>query len=104
AFSHSQLQLCTFTGMKLNSTLFQSCQLHEVDFSEANLSEARFDACDLQGATFERTILHRADFRTARNFTIHPERNALKKARFSSRHLAGLLQHHDLDIETLDHA
>jgi uncharacterized protein YjbI with pentapeptide repeats len=73
--------------------------MHEVDFSESDLSNATFDNCDLLTATFDRTVLEKADFRTAYNYAIDPENNRIKKARFSTAGLAGLLFKYDLDIK-----
>jgi uncharacterized protein YjbI with pentapeptide repeats len=76
-----------------------SCQLQEVDFSESDLNEGVFNDCDLTHATFERTNLEKADFRTASNFSIDPENNKLKKAKFSTDGLAGLLTKYQLQID-----
>jgi uncharacterized protein YjbI with pentapeptide repeats len=73
--------------------------LQEADFSECELNSAIFDNCDLFNATFDQTNLEKADFRTAMNFRIDPERNKLKKARFSKSHLSGLLEKYDILIE-----
>jgi uncharacterized protein YjbI with pentapeptide repeats len=70
-----------------------------VDFSYADLSASNFDFCDLQGAIFDSTNLDRSDFRTAYNFTIDPENNRVKKARFSLNSVIGLLDKYDLIIE-----
>jgi uncharacterized protein YjbI with pentapeptide repeats len=85
--------------LKLKNTRFTDCQLKEVEFIEADLTQAVFENCDLIHATFERTILNGADLRTAFNFSIHPEINQLKKTKFSSAGLAGLLDRYDIEIE-----
>jgi uncharacterized protein YjbI with pentapeptide repeats len=56
-----------------------------------------FENCDLAGAIFENTILERADFRTARNFSLDPEINQIKKAKFSLADLPGLLLKYDIE-------
>ncbi|MCC6186899.1 MAG: pentapeptide repeat-containing protein, partial [Chitinophagaceae bacterium] len=43
-------------------------------------------------------ILEKTDFRSAYNYSIHPERNRIKKAKFAQAGLAGLLQHYDIVI------
>ena len=73
--------------------------LSEVDFTECDLSEAKFINCDLTGAKFEQTILEKADFSTAYNFAIDPEINQMKKAKFSSFGLPGLLVKYGLEIK-----
>jgi uncharacterized protein YjbI with pentapeptide repeats len=72
--------------------------LHEVDFSECDLTSALLDNCDLLNATFDRTIIEKADFRTAYNYSIDPDNNRIKKARFSKSGIAGLLQKYDIQI------
>lgn len=94
-----QLDLASFYKMKLKKTLFKNASLRETDFSEADLSSAVFDNCDLAGAVFENTLLEKADFRTAYNYSIDPELNRIKKARFSINGIAGLLDKYDIDIE-----
>jgi uncharacterized protein YjbI with pentapeptide repeats len=58
-----------------------------------------FDNCNLTGAAFDNTTLEKADFRTAHNYSVDPERNRVKKARFSIQGLAGLLNRYDIEIE-----
>ncbi len=98
-FQECVLDYSIFYKLKLRSNWFGNCQLHKVDFTEADLSNARFDGCDLAGAVFEATNLEGADFRTATNYRIDPESNRLKKARFSSMGLAGLLGKYGIVIE-----
>ena len=98
-FDHCQLNLSSFTGMKLKRTKFNNSTLCEVDFSGADLSHALFENCDLSRAVFERSLLEKADFRTAYNFSIDPEMNKIKKAKFSAAGIAGLLNKYDIEIE-----
>ena len=83
-------------------TKFDKCTLKETDFSEVNLTASVFSECDLTNAIFSNTILEKVDFRTANNFSIDPEYNKLKKAKFSSFNLEGLLYKYKLDIEYED--
>jgi fluoroquinolone resistance protein len=85
--------------VKLKQALFNNSQLCEVDFTQCDLSSASFDNCDLTGAIFEYTILEKADFRTAINYSIDPELNRIKKAKFSRSGIAGLLDKYDIEIE-----
>jgi uncharacterized protein YjbI with pentapeptide repeats len=96
-FERCTLNLSSFYQTKSKKTIFNACVLHEVDFTEADFSEATFTDCDLAGALFDRTILEKADFRTAYNYTIAPALNRLRKAKFSVDGLAGLLS--DIGIE-----
>jgi len=50
-------------------------------------------------AIFSHTNLERADLRTSYNFTIDPEMNRIRKAKFSLNNLPGLLDKYELDIK-----
>jgi len=93
------LNLSSFYKQKLKKTIFKDCTLNEVDFAEAELNEAVFANCDFHNATFSFTNIEKADFRTSYNYSIHPESNKLKKARFSREGIAGLLDRYDIIIE-----
>lgn len=99
SFDNCHLQLSSFYKLKLKNTLFKNSILHEVDFSEADLTASVFDLCDLDRAIFDNTGLEKADFRTSFNYSINPERNKMKKARFSAASLAGLLDKYDIVVE-----
>jgi fluoroquinolone resistance protein len=98
-FENCNLNLASFYRMKIKKTVFKNCNLQEVDFSETDLSAALFDNCDLASAVFGNTILEKADLRTSYNYSIDPESNYIKKAKFSSHGIAGLLDKYDLEIE-----
>ncbi|MBK8053378.1 MAG: pentapeptide repeat-containing protein [Saprospiraceae bacterium] len=66
-------------------------QLQETDFAEADLTNVIFDTCNLEQANFDRTTLEKADFRSSYNYTIDPEINRVKKAKFSVFGISGLL-------------
>ena len=99
SFENCQLNHSTFFQMNIKKTIFRNCQLREIDFSESNLSNVIFDDCDLAQAIFINTVLDKADFRTAYNYSIDPESNRLKKAKFSIMGISGLLDKYDLIIE-----
>ncbi len=99
SFENCQLNHSTFFQMNIKKTIFRNCQLREIDFSESNLSNVVFDNCDLAQAIFINTVLDKADFRTAYNYSIDPESNRLKKAKFSILGISGLLDKYDIVIE-----
>jgi uncharacterized protein YjbI with pentapeptide repeats len=74
--------------------------LQEPDFTECDLTDSLFDNCDLTRATFDNTVIEKADFRTSYNYTIDPEINRIKKARFSINGISGLLEKYDLIIDS----
>jgi uncharacterized protein YjbI with pentapeptide repeats len=84
--------------MKLKGIQFNNCQLHEVDFTETDLTQASFQASDLTNALFDRTNLENADFRSANNYIIDPDKNKIKKAKFSISGLPGLLFKYGIQI------
>ncbi|MDO6431511.1 pentapeptide repeat-containing protein [Flavitalea sp. BT771] len=98
-FEGGQLDQSSFYRNKLKKTIFKGIQLRETDFTECDLTNAVFDHCDLAGATFENTILEKADLRTSFNYSIDPERNKVKKAKFSLQGLPGLLNKYDIEIQ-----
>ena len=98
-FEQCMIRLSTFCGLNLRNTVFEGCDLQEADFSEADLSGAVFGHCDLHRATFFRSNLEKADFRSAYGYSIPPESNRLKKARFSMPDVLGLLDGYGIEIE-----
>ena len=101
-FEDCILNLSSFYGLNLKSTLFINCSLQETDFTESNLTQVKFDNCDLKHATFEHSILEKADFRTAYNYTFDLELNRIKKAKFSKNGVLGLLDKYDIEILTFN--
>ncbi len=99
SFESCQLNFSTFYKLKLKNTQFLDCQLKDVDFIEADLTNAVFKRCDLQNAVFENTNLEFTDLRTAFNFSIDPAKNRVRKAKFSSQNIVGLLDAFDITIE-----
>lgn len=98
-FNECLLNLSTFYKLNLKHMNIERCKLHEVDFTETDLTGAVFSDCDLTGAIFDRTILEKADLRTAENFSINPEINRIRKARFSLTGVVGLLDKYDIILE-----
>jgi len=98
-FENCILKLSVFYRLKLKKTKFVNCNLQEADFTEADLTSAIFETCDLQRATFYATILEKADFRSSFNYSLDPERNRIKKARFSRLGIDGLLDKYNIEIE-----
>ena len=99
SFENCQLNHSTFFQMNIKKTIFKNCQLREIDYSETNLTNVIFDNCDLSQAIFAHSILDKADFRTAYNYSIDPENNRLKKAKFSVAGISGLLDQYDIIIQ-----
>ena len=98
SFSDCILDYGIFIRKKLKATKFTNCSLKEANFSDCDLSQADFSGSDLQLAVFRQTNLEKADFRKALHFSIDPEYNKMKKAKFSRIDLSGLLHKYNLDI------
>ena len=101
-FDHCILNHSSFYQVKLNKTVFKNSELNEVDFSESDLTGSIFDNCDLTRTTFENTIIEKADFRSSYNYSIDPENNRIKKAKFSITGIAGLLDKYDIEIDGIN--
>jgi uncharacterized protein YjbI with pentapeptide repeats len=85
--------------MKLSRSSFINCQLQSVDFSNADLKNAKLTNSNLQNATFQNTNLEQTDFRNASHYSINPEQNRLKGAKFSLPEVVGLLDSYHIKIE-----
>lgn len=99
SFDGCRLNHSSFYKTKIKKTVFKNSQLRETDFAEADLTGSVFDNCDLVQAIFDHTTLEKADFRTAYNYSINPEINRIKKAKFSLLGVPGLLGKYDIDID-----
>ncbi len=98
SFEGCILSYAIFQDLKLQGTHFNRCILHEAEFSGANLSGAVFQECDFSRAMFQHTNLEGADFATAQNYSINPNLNRLRKARFSRYGLEGLLDNFGIEV------
>ncbi len=98
SFTSCVVDHSSFFGVKVKKTRFKDSSLQSVDFTGADATEVVFENCNLADAHFERTQLVKADFRKAYNFTIDPEINVMKKARFLSQDLGRLLTKYGLDV------
>lgn len=97
-FTGCNLNDSSFYKTILKKTRFKDSTLHNADFTEADLSQSVFDKCDLKGAVFSNTNLDKCDFETAFNYSINPETNKIKKAKFSIPSVIGLLDKYDIKI------
>lgn len=98
-FQDCHLDYSSFFQMKMKKTNFIDCSIKEVNFAETDLSMAVFKNCDLLNTSFMRTNLEKTDFRRALNYSLDPELNKIKKAKFSSAGISGLLMKYNIDIE-----
>jgi len=99
SFDNCMADYSSFAAKKMAKTKFINCSMKSAQLAGADLTASRFDNCNLDSAVFNKTILNGVDFSTAYNFTIDPETNSIKKAKFSIGGLSGLLTKYDLLIE-----
>jgi len=99
SFENCLLNHSSFYKTKVKKTFIKNSKLHEVDFTGGDLTSSVFDNCDFAGSTFENTIIEKADFRTSFNYSINPEVNRMKKAKFSLAGIPGLLDKYDIVID-----
>ncbi len=99
SFEECVLDHSSFYQLDIRKTIFKNCSLKDADFSETNLLYSLFDHSDLAGAIFDQTILDNANFITAVNFSIEPNKNHLKKTKFAKDNLSGLLNSFNIIIE-----
>lgn len=92
------LESCSFYDRKIPRTVFKESALRSCFFSSCDLTKSVFENASLPQTEFDRCNLSGADFGSAVEFIISPERNTLKKAVFSRDNLAGLLADYDLVI------
>jgi fluoroquinolone resistance protein len=98
-FDNCTIKLTSFYGLKMKKTMFRNSAVNDVDFTDADISQCVFDNCDLLGSIFKNTNLEKADLTTASNYSIDPELNRLKKAKFSIPAVVGLLDKYDILIK-----
>ena len=89
----------SFYGTKMKKVQFADTELRETDFTDCDLTGAVLSNCDLTGALFDNTNLEKANLSTALNYSIDPEKNRIKKAKFSLTGIPGLLYKYGIEIE-----
>jgi uncharacterized protein YjbI with pentapeptide repeats len=99
SFKGCNLNLSSFYKLIIKKIRFENCSLQETDFTETDLTGGVFHNCDLSGATFDHTILERVDFRSSFNYSIDPDINRIRRAKFSLSGLSGLLQKYDIEVD-----
>ncbi|MFL5763393.1 MAG: pentapeptide repeat-containing protein [Bacteroidia bacterium] len=98
-FENCILNHSSFYKRKIRETTYKNVSLQEVDFSFCDLTNSVLNNCDLLNAAFSGSILEKCDLRSAYNYSIDPELNKIKKAKFSRTGIDGLLHKYDISIE-----
>lgn len=97
-FTSSVLNYSSFSGLDLEKISIENCTAKEVDFAEANLINAKFMGTDLEGSIFRNTNLEEADFVGAKNYTIAPDLNTIKNAKFAMPEAIALLYNMEIEL------
>ncbi|NRT15749.1 uncharacterized protein YjbI with pentapeptide repeats [Flavobacterium sp. 28A] len=98
-FQDCVIDYSSFTNKKMPKTKFTNCSLKDVNFTGCNLTNTVFDNCNLENAIFNETELKEVNFITAYNYKIDPEFNPMRKAKFSTQGIPGLLEKYDIKIQ-----
>ncbi|HVN58121.1 MAG TPA: pentapeptide repeat-containing protein [Bacteroidales bacterium] len=93
------LELCSFNKLKLKKSVFKNSRITEADFTETDLSSSIIKNCDLDRSVFRMTNLENADLRGSYNFSVDPDLNRIRRARFSAATLAGLMGKYDIIVD-----
>jgi len=97
-FSNAVISYSSFFGKILKKNKIIDCIAEDVDFTDCNLMLCDFSGTSLPNAKFFNTDLKQANFATATNYSIDPQTNKLKKAKFSLPEAASFLYHLGIEV------
>jgi len=98
-FFKSLLDTCNFSMTKMTVSTLSEIIIRDCTFFETDLQKVDFQNCDLAGSSFHLARLEKADFRSAKNYSINPATNKIKGARFSLPEAISLLSGFDIELE-----
>jgi len=98
-FNKCVLDYASFEKLKMAKTPFVDCNLKGCDFAGTDLNLSTIIRSNLTEAIFDGTNLKGADLSTAYAYTIDPDRNLIKGAKFSLNGIGGLLDKYGIIIE-----
>ncbi len=97
-FSKCTLDYSVFSSLKLKGLKLLHCVCKEADFQESDLTDGDFEGTDFDRSVFLHSNLTNANFAEARNYSIDPRMNVLKRAKFSMPEAMSLLKSFDVVI------
>lgn len=98
SFKKCLLSYCNFSDLNMKNTHFNGSKIQEAHFTNTVLTGADFADTDLSGTLFHNCDLCKADFSTAVRYSIDPQTNKVKKAKFSLPEAISLLRGFDITI------
>lgn len=98
-FYKSNISHSSFYSLELRELIIEACKAHDVDFRTADLTDANFVLTDFERSQFMHTTLYSADFTDAINYHIDPNKNDIRKAKFSMPDVINLLHHFEIEIQ-----
>lgn len=98
-FKGCNLSYASFDKKKLFKSSFLHSNLQGANFTQADLSKCTIQHCNFVESVFMHTDISGVDFTTNNHFLIDPNLNKVKKAKFASHALSGLLYLYDIIIE-----
>ena len=98
SFDECILDYGCFIGLKARKLTMKNCMCKEADFENADLQKSNFFGTDFAGSRFVNTDLQEASFLNAKNYSINPVVNKIKKGVFSLPDVYNLLDCLDIII------
>lgn len=98
-FLQSLVDTCNFSATKMTVSTLSDSTIRGCTFGETDLRKVIFQNCDLNGSAFHLAKLEKADFRTAKNYSINPASNKIKGALFSLPGAISLLHAFDIKLD-----
>ena len=98
-FNECLLSYGCFISLKIKKIIMKNCICKEADFEGADLQKGDFFGTDFLGSRFVNTNLQEASFINAKNYTIDPSVNKIKKAVFSLPEVYNLLNCLDIIVK-----
>lgn len=98
-FDECKLNDSIFFGLDLRGAEFIKSEVRHCDFEKCNLAKVSFSESDLLNSKFVNTNLNESDFTYSVNYSIDPQLNKIKKAKFSQPEVLALLDGFNILIE-----
>ncbi|HIW97615.1 MAG TPA: pentapeptide repeat-containing protein [Candidatus Tidjanibacter gallistercoris] len=99
SFAECILDNALFQYLEAPRSMFRHCRMRGTVFDRCMMKETLFEMCDMHEASFSDCDLTGTDFLTSDGFTLDPETNRLRGARFAVASLPGLLAKYRIKTE-----